>query len=137
MAAPELVNEDVTLGSEAIDVLSKDKALKPSAYLWLFNEPTNEWLFVVITDEVTRHGPRSAYKRIDGALRKAKLSNRLPLSRVVAMSPKDRIFETVLKFIKARFPAQHVDPRRKNTMLQNCDIGEGFGVTNVFIYKMP
>jgi hypothetical protein len=133
VAAPVLVIEEVMRGQAAMDALRDDPVLKPTAFLWRFDENANEWKFLVATDEVTRSGPRSAYRRIRSILKKKGLLLAMPLRRVVVISPSDNLLRAIKEFHRSRMPWERI----ANCRLMDCDLGEGLGVTNVFIYRSP
>lgn len=97
MAAPTLVEAEIETGRRATQALD-DAGLKVPGTFWLYYPEAEEWRFVTVTPIVDSDGPLEAYSRIDKALRP--IAERLPLSRVVALSPKDRLFRALRKAAK-------------------------------------
>jgi len=133
MAAPVLVDEDMTNGREAIKPLAKDPFLKATGFLWMYYPGADEWRFMVATSALETNGPMAVYRRILTVLRKNNLLEKLPLDRITAIGPSDKIFQRIKAFREKRFPFHLV----ADTRLANCDLGEGFGITNVLVYKFP
>lgn len=123
------------IGRHASDVLLRDQNLAPYGLLWLFDDRERDWRFVVATRDVVRNGPRSAYRRIRAALKRAGLLEALPLSRVLAVAPNDQLVQGVATAIRGMFPEYKRKPI-ENATLKNYNLGDGNEMTNVFVYRI-
>lgn len=119
----------MNLGEKVTKVLSADPILQPLALVWFFDESAKEWRFLVATDDVTNRGPRTVYMRIRKLLERSNLLDKLPLRRVVAVSPSSPIISALRAAIKV--------PHGKiiNTRLVNCNLF-GLEISGAHIYQM-
>jgi hypothetical protein len=89
MAGTALVESQINIGRAIRDLLRKDKVLRAKSVGWDFDEDADEWRLVVSTDEVRRHGPRSAYRRISKILNRANMLGEFRIRQVVAVTPRE------------------------------------------------
>jgi hypothetical protein len=127
MAAPALVETDRTIGLEVARALWKDDRLKPSAALWLYDEDAGEWRFVIATGDVHTRGPRAAYLRMRGILKRAGFLDELPLRRVVLWDPSHPILAALRRIV--RLP----DDRLASASVYDSTVGSTY-VAGALVY---
>ena len=72
------------LADKVCGILIDDESLGLRSVEWRYDEEVGEWKCHVDCACYARQGPRSAYRRIRRALKRAGLLGELPLSRIVA-----------------------------------------------------
>ena len=101
--------------------------------MWWFDEGSGEWRFYVSTPYYDAKGPKKTYAKIQSILKRSDLSERLPITRVVAVSPKSPMMSLLCKgpinlFGDGKFP--------RNIMLQNIGIDRAF-ISGAYVYRVP
>ncbi|MBI1901127.1 MAG: hypothetical protein HYS13_08460 [Planctomycetia bacterium] len=100
MASATLVDVDVATGEEAYRALKADEKLGVRAAMWWYYASAEEWRLLVEVEAYEKHGARAAYSRIWKILERAKLLDKLSLTRVVAVPPNHRIPKALRKLSK-------------------------------------
>lgn len=129
MVATALVGADTELGEAAYNALKDDQRLGMTAALWLYDKDAEDWRFAVACQQYDREGPRAAYERIGDLLDQANVRERLPLSRIMAVSPYHPTIVALNRIFSVRtttLPA--------NLTLSNVTINDE--TVNAFIYEM-
>jgi len=123
-----LVENDVDIGRRAIEALD-DSKIHVSAGFWLRNGESNRWRLVIATHLFTSKGPKKAYKAVQTALRRHKLSEDIPLWRISLIGPE----HPLVKALSSVFVSEGMD--LGNVRLDHCVVN-GTPIEGAHIYRM-
>jgi len=126
MDSPVLVTDEIASGTEALRRLDEAN-IEVTAALWLYDDAAAEWRYVVATPLADQEGPRELYQRIDRALANPQAKPRVPIWRLVTLSPKNQLLELLKRLI-----GKLENPAGLSLTLQM----PGGGPTNVLVYRM-
>lgn len=123
-----LVEKDVDVGRRVIEALD-DSRVPVSAGFWLRDGESNRWRLVIATHLATSKGPQKAYKAVQTALRRHKLSEDIPLWRISLVGPK----HPLVSVLSSVFVSKGME--LGNVRLDRCAI-KGVPVEGAHIYRL-
>ena len=91
-----LVKSDIDITALILDALSRTKI--PVTFCdWRYVPQLEEWQLVIATPWVDEKGPRTTYRAVIDALRKARVYDDAPMRRIFLMSPHDPVVQELEK----------------------------------------
>jgi hypothetical protein len=96
-----LVKSDRVAGAQVMEALSRGK-MPVTFGDWSFVPQLQEWQLIIATPWFDEKGPRTAYRAVVDALRKAKVYENVPMRRVFVRSPEDPIVKGLEQEFKER-----------------------------------
>ena len=127
MVINSLSPEIISAGVRLLEELDQEHIAVDGAF-WMFDEEQRAWKLMLSLPEVTEEGPRSAYRKIQGALQRLVEEPRVELQDIALLKPDSPLLKTLRSVIQT-------GPKVANIRFSN-NVINGQAIPDALIYRV-